>query len=50
MGTLRVLVADDHEIVRKGLRTILEEQPGISGRRRGLRRPETVDGAHTGPT
>jgi len=28
MGTLRVLVADDHEIVRKGLRTILEEQPG----------------------
>jgi DNA-binding NarL/FixJ family response regulator len=28
MGTLRVLVADDHEIVRKGLRSILEEQPG----------------------
>src|SRR4030095_11982776 len=28
MGTLRVLVADDHEVVRKGLRTILEEQPG----------------------
>jgi DNA-binding NarL/FixJ family response regulator len=32
-GTLRVLVADDHEVVRKGLRTILEEQPGwqVSG-------------------
>ena len=28
MGTLRVLVTDDHEIVRKGLRSILEEQPG----------------------
>jgi DNA-binding NarL/FixJ family response regulator len=28
MGNLRVLVADDHEIVRKGLRSILEEQPG----------------------
>jgi DNA-binding NarL/FixJ family response regulator len=28
MGTLRVLVADDHEIVRKGLRSIVEEQPG----------------------
>src|SRR5262249_37881287 len=33
MGTLKVLVADDHEVVRKGLRTILEEQPGweVSG-------------------
>lgn len=28
MGTLRVLVADDHEVVRKGLRSIVEEQPG----------------------
>jgi DNA-binding NarL/FixJ family response regulator len=28
MGTLRVLVADDHEIVRKGLRAIVEGQPG----------------------
>lgn len=24
----RVLIADDHEVVRKGLRTLLEEQPG----------------------
>lgn len=28
MGALRLLIADDHEIVRKGLRTLLEEQPG----------------------
>src|SRR5215467_10995670 len=28
MESLRVLVADDHEVVRKGLRSILEEQPG----------------------
>lgn len=28
MGALKVLVADDHEVVRKGLRSILEEQPG----------------------
>ena len=28
MGTLRILVVDDHEIVRKGLRAVLEKQPG----------------------
>ena len=28
MDPLRVLVADDHEIVRKGLRSLLEAQPG----------------------
>jgi len=28
MGELRLLVADDHEVVRKGLRALLEEQPG----------------------
>src|ERR1700681_975228 len=28
METLRLLVADDHEIVRKGLRSLLEAQPG----------------------
>ena len=28
MSTLRVLVADDHEVVRQGLRAILEGQPG----------------------
>jgi DNA-binding NarL/FixJ family response regulator len=24
----RILIADDHDVVRAGLRTILEEQPG----------------------
>ena len=28
MGTLRVLVADDHEIVRRGLCALLHEHPG----------------------
>jgi DNA-binding NarL/FixJ family response regulator len=28
MQPLRVLVADDHEIVRRGLRTLIEAQPG----------------------
>jgi DNA-binding NarL/FixJ family response regulator len=28
MDSLRLLVADDHEIVRKGLRALLEAQPG----------------------
>lgn len=28
MGNLRILVADDHEIVRRGLRSIVEEQAG----------------------
>jgi DNA-binding NarL/FixJ family response regulator len=28
VGNLRLLVADDHDIVRKGLRSIIEEQPG----------------------
>ena len=28
MKTTQILVADDHELVRKGLRTVLENQPG----------------------
>ena len=28
MGNLRLLVADDHDVVRTGVRTLLEEQPG----------------------
>jgi DNA-binding NarL/FixJ family response regulator len=28
MGNVRLLVADDHDVVRKGVRTLLEEQPG----------------------
>jgi len=28
MGSLRIMVADDHEVVRRGLRALLEAQPG----------------------
>jgi DNA-binding NarL/FixJ family response regulator len=28
MGNLRLLVADDHDLVRKGVCALLEEQPG----------------------
>ena len=28
VANLRLLIADDHELVRKGVRTVLEEQPG----------------------
>lgn len=28
MSTIRILIADDHEVVRHGVRTILEKQPG----------------------
>jgi DNA-binding NarL/FixJ family response regulator len=28
MGSLRLLIADDHDVVRKGVRMLLEEQPG----------------------
>jgi DNA-binding NarL/FixJ family response regulator len=28
MSTLRVLVADDHDVVRKGLKMLIEERPG----------------------
>jgi DNA-binding NarL/FixJ family response regulator len=28
MGKLRLLVADDHDLVRRGIRALLEEQPG----------------------
>ena len=28
IANLRLLVADDHDVVRKGVRTLLEEQPG----------------------
>jgi DNA-binding NarL/FixJ family response regulator len=28
MANLRLLVADDHDVVRKGVRTLIEEQPG----------------------
>ena len=28
MGALRIMVADDHEVVRRGLRALLETRPG----------------------
>ena len=28
MSALRVLVADDHDVVRKGLKMLIEERPG----------------------
>jgi DNA-binding NarL/FixJ family response regulator len=28
MGMTRILIADDHDVVRTGLKTILEAQPG----------------------
>ena len=28
MGNLRLLIADDHDVVRKGVRMLLEEQSG----------------------
>ncbi|PYU14665.1 MAG: DNA-binding response regulator [Acidobacteria bacterium] len=33
MSTVRILIADDHEVVRRGVRTLLESQPGwvVSG-------------------
>jgi DNA-binding NarL/FixJ family response regulator len=30
MKTIRILLADDHTVVRKGLRLLLESQPGLS--------------------
>ena len=35
---IRVLIVDDHAVVREGLRTFLELQDGHRGRRRGGRR------------
>ncbi len=29
MNRTRILIADDHEVVRKGLRALLESEPGL---------------------
>jgi DNA-binding NarL/FixJ family response regulator len=47
MGTLRVLVADDHEIVRRGLRSIVEEQAGWEVVGEACDGREAVDKART---
>jgi DNA-binding NarL/FixJ family response regulator len=45
MSTLKILIADDHDVVRKGLRMLIEEHPGwqICGEARSGR--EAVDKA-----
>jgi DNA-binding NarL/FixJ family response regulator len=49
MGTLRMLVADDHEVVRKGLCALLQERPGwevaaeASDGREAVRRAKEVN-------
>ena len=35
---IRILLADDHAVVRRGLRLVLESEPRPAGRRRGRRR------------
>ena len=49
MSALRVLVADDHDVVRKGLKMLIEERPGweVCGEARSGR--EAVEQWHTGP-
>ena len=47
--TIRVLVADDQEIIRTGLRMILNAQPDIEVDRRGRRRREAVTLARAAP-
>ena len=44
---LRILIADDHEIVREGLRTLLAEEPGLEpvGEAATLHTPDySIDG------
>lgn len=45
MKPLRILIADDHEIVRQGVRTILEAQPGWDVVAEGQNGLEAVDQA-----
>jgi DNA-binding NarL/FixJ family response regulator len=45
MGNLRLLVADDHDVVRKGARVLLEEQPGWEVVAEASDGPEAVEKA-----
>ena len=38
MNPMRVLIADDEAVARKGLRTLLAREPDVDHRRRGRRR------------
>ena len=49
MGKLRILVGDDHTLVRQGFRKILEERPGVGRHRRGQRRPRIGAAGDVGP-
>jgi DNA-binding NarL/FixJ family response regulator len=43
MPTLRILVADDHEVVRRGLKALLEAQPGWEIVGEAISGPEAVE-------
>ena len=45
MGNLRLLVADDHDVVRTGVRALLEEQPGWEVVAEASDGPEAVEKA-----
>ncbi len=38
MGVFRIFIADDHEVVRKGLCALLQAEAGLGNLRRGLGR------------
>ena len=46
MGTLRILVVDDHDVVRQGLRALLESRPGWEVCGEAATGPEAVEKAH----
>ncbi|NIR61148.1 MAG: DNA-binding response regulator, partial [Gammaproteobacteria bacterium] len=43
MGTLRVLITDDHPLFRKGMRALLDAQPGIEVVGEAASGPEAVE-------
>ena len=45
MGTLRVLITDDHPLFRKGMRALLDAQPGIEVVGEAASGPEAVERA-----
>jgi DNA-binding NarL/FixJ family response regulator len=47
LGALRILIADDHEVARKGIRSVLEEHPGWEVCCEAKDGREAVEGAAT---